>query len=366
MKIALVQDWLIHLRGGEKVLEALAEIYPEATIYTLFCRKSRLEGKLLEMEIKTSFLQWIPGICRFYRWLLPLLPWVIRTLRIDPETRLVISSSHCVAKGIRIPPGARHLCYCHTPMRYLWGYEKDYFGNWPGLLRALVMPVLERLRGWDKRVNLSVDTFVANSENVRSRIQRYYGRDAAVIYPPLNAGFYQPGGPKQGYYLVVSAFVPYKRVDLVIKAFNELERKLLIVGSGPLESFYRKLRRSEHIHFLGSLQPLKLREIYAGARALIFPTDEDFGIVPLEAQACGTPVIAYGKGGALESVKSGVFFDAQTPEALRQAVVKFESMDFEEGPIAAKVKSFDRENFKQEIRKITDAMTAAGQTHVTG
>ncbi|MCM8775712.1 MAG: glycosyltransferase [Candidatus Omnitrophica bacterium] len=368
MKVALVHDWLIHMRGGEKVLEALAQMYPDATIYTLFYNRSRLSPYLKERTIKASFLQYIPGIRRFYRWLLPILPWAISTLRIDPEVRLVISSSHCVAKGIRIPEGAFHICYCHTPMRYVWGFSEEYFGKVPVVLRPILNFLLRRLREWDRKTSgeirpdsacrQGVHQFVANSYHVRDRIGQYYRRQAEVIYPPLAKKFYHAVGEPEDYYLVVSALVPYKRVDVVIEAFNGLDRKLLIVGSGPCEKACRKLRTSSNIFFLGPLPPSELRKIYSGARALIFPTEEDFGIVPLEAQACGTPVIAYAKGGALESVKSGTFFDQQTPEAIRNAVREYEKLSFDRERTAMAVEGFDERVFNDQMRKLIQTCLA--------
>jgi glycosyltransferase involved in cell wall biosynthesis len=349
MKVALVHDWLIHMRGGEKVLEALAEIFPGAKIYTLFCDRKRLSPVLQQMTIKTSFLQYWPGIRHCYRWLLPILPLAIRSLRIE-EADLVISSSHCVAKGISIPPQAYHLCYCHTPMRYLWGFEEEYFGKFPFWVRPVLRTILSRLRQWDIESNVHVHQFISNSENVRRRIQQFYERDAHVIHPPWDARYYEPVNSKGDYYLAVSHFVPYKRVDLVIEAFNELDRQLLIVGTGPLEKTYRRLRRNEQISFLGPLSEISLRRLYSGARALIFPTEEDFGIVPLEAQACGTPVIAYGKGGALESVRTGIFFEEQTPEAIRKAVREFEKLSFDRELTAKSVADFEKTQFQEKMR----------------
>lgn len=354
MKVALVHDWLIHMRGGEKVLEALAEVYPDATIYTLFHRRSKLSPSLQRMRIKVSFLHYLPGIRHYYRWLLPILPWAIRTLQLEDE-KLVISSSHCVAKGVKVPEKAVHFCYCHTPMRYLWGFEDDYFKKFPFPLRFFIRFVLGGLRKWDLASNGKVDFFISNSENVRERIQRYYERDAEVIYPPLDIEKFYPVENPGDYYLVVSAFVPYKKIDIVIQAFNSLDRQLMIVGSGPLANEYRKLRKSEKISFLGAVSNQALRELYAGAKALIFPTFEDFGIVPLEAQACGSPVIAYKKGGALESVKSGHFFEEQTPEAIQNAVLEFEQMPLDRSTISAKVKDFGKQQFKDRIRLFVEA-----------
>src|SRR3989338_830319 len=351
LKVALVHDWLIQMRGGEKVLESLAELFPEAVIYTLFYNREKLSPALRRMKIRSSFLQRIPGIQNIYRWLLPILPAVAESLHVE-EADLVISSSHCVAKGVKIPNWAIHICYCHTPMRYLWGYEKEYFGSMAAPLRFLARLFLKSLKKWDLRSNQRVHFFIANSANVQNRIQNFYGRDSFVIYPPLDTRNYKcPDRKPEGeeYYLVVSAFVPYKRVDLALSAFNSLDRRLLIAGGGPTARLYKKLRKSGKISFLGGLPDPELQKLYAGAKALIFPTEEDFGIVPLEAQACGTPVIAFAKGGALESVKTGVFFHEQTPEALRQAVLEFEQKSFSRDKIASLMTPFSKECFKKHL-----------------
>lgn len=355
MKVALVHDWLIHMRGGEKVLDALAEIYPDATIYTLFYDRARLSPALKRMKIKASFLQRWPAIKQYYRWLLPILPLAVKSLKIA-DADLVISSSHCVAKAVPIPPNAYHLCYCHTPMRYVWGFEDDYFKKIPFLLKPLLDLMLERIRKWDYETNKHVNEFIANSENVRQRISRFYKREARVIYPPLDTSQFYPEGSTRDYYLVVSAFVPYKRVDLAIEAFNQLDRSLIVVGSGPLKEDYQKMRRSQKISFLGPVPGTALRKLYSEARALIFPTEEDFGIVPLEAQACGTPVIAFAKGGALESVQAGVFFDAQTPEALRSAVLKFERQGMDRSKIPQTVQRFDKNHFKEQMTDLASRL----------
>lgn len=355
MKVALVHDWLIHMRGGERVLEAMAELYPDAVIYTLFSDKRRLSPSLQRMKIKNSFLHFLPGIRRYYRWLLPVLPAAIRSLKIE-SADVVISSSHCVAKGIRIPAGARHLCYCYTPMRYLWGFEADYFSHLPGVIKAAIRFALQWLRTWDLKSNEFVERFVAIAQNVRERIQKYYGRDSEVIYPPVGLEHFYPDGAPSDYYLIVSAFVPYKRVDLVIEAFNALDRKLFIVGKGPLEKTYQKLRKSEKISFLGGVDDAALRQLYSGARAVLFPTYEDFGIVPLEAQACGTPVIALGQGGALEGVKTGLFFPEQTVEAIRHAVLEFEARSWNRAAIPSKITGFGRQRFKDELKECVERL----------
>lgn len=350
LQVALVHDWLIHMRGGERVLEAMAELYPDAEIYTLFCNRKKLSAVFQGRRIHTSFLQWLPGIRLYYRWLLPLLPLIIKTLRVAPVD-VVLSTSHCVAKAVPVPDGALHICYCHTPMRYLWGFGKVYFQNIPFFLKPFLFIFLKILRHWDSHSNDAVHAFIANSENVRQRILKYYGRDAAVIHPPVGTNvFYRlPDAEQKDYYLVISAFVPYKRVDLVIEAFNEIDRTLLIVGKGPLENEYQRIRKNTHIRFLGSVPDAELRTLLNGARALIFPTEEDFGIVPLEAQACGCPVIALEKGGALESVKTGLFFKEQTTDSLSKAILSFEKTAFDRTETARKIQGFSKEAFKDKI-----------------
>ncbi len=352
LRVALVHDWLYHMRGGEKVLESFAEIFPSATIYTLFSNRSSLSPSLQRMKIKNSFLQLIPGIERFYRWLLPVLPLVVRTLRIK-EADLVLSSSHCVAKGVRVPQGACHVCYCHTPMRYLWGFEREYFGGFPRFLRGLLRPLFEILRKWDVRTNEGVNHFLCNSETVRGRIQEFYRREAVVVPPPVGAEFFQPDSVSGGcgdYYLIVSALTPYKRVDLAIEAFNHWDRKLWIAGDGPCRRRLERLAASSNIRFLGKVSDAELKRLYTEAKALVFPQEEDFGIVALEAQACGTPVIAFACGGALETVEEGIFFYEQTPEALRKAVLEFESKRFEPKRLQELARRFDKPAFNHKIR----------------
>jgi len=291
------------------------------------------------------------------------LPRVIKTLRLEP-CDLVVSTSHCVAKAVTVPAGARHLCYCHTPMRYLWGFGETYFGGMSAVVKPLLNVILDRLRVWDAGPsNRGVDRFIANSSNVAARILKHYGRTSEVIHPPVDASFFHPGEAREDFYLVVSAFVPYKKVDLVIEAFNALDRPLKIVGSGPLEARYRSLAKSPKIEFLGAVSDDSLRVLHARAKALIFPTDEDFGIVPLEAQAAGTPVLALKRGGALESVRTGLFFDEQTPESLRDAVRRFETMSFDAAETARRVQDFDRSRFKQKMTAAAQALAENQHGH---
>jgi glycosyltransferase involved in cell wall biosynthesis len=358
LKVAIIHDWLIHMRGGEKVLEQLVLLYPNATIYTLFSNPSKLSPIFKNKTIKNSFLQSIPGIYKIYRWLLPILPLAIKSLKIEGDVDLVISSSHCVAKGIDIPAGAYHICYCHTPMRYLWGFSEEYFGNFPVILRPFIALIMARMKAFDLAANNGVNHFIANSHNVKDRIQKFYGHVADVVHPPANTDFYKPvKKTAQDYYLAVSAFVPYKKIDLIIKAFNALDRKLLIVGSGPMESKYKALRKSSKIMFLGSVSNEALRNLFSEAKALIFPTYEDFGIVPVEAQACGAPIIAFEKGGALESVKTGLFFKEQSSESLQKAILSFESETYDREETVRRVQSFSDIEFRKKIAHIIEEKT---------
>lgn len=355
LRVALVHDWLYHMRGGEKVLEALAELFPEAVIYTLFSDRKGLSPSLRRMKIRNSILHSLPGIRLYYRWLLPILPFFIRTVRVR-EADLVISSSHCVAKGIPIPDGAFHICYCHTPMRYLWGFEKESFENFPRWLLGLLKPVFNRLRQWDIKSSRNVHAFFCNSETVRDRIQKIYGRQAVVVHPPVEGQFFRPDSNEEGkggYYLIVSALTPYKRVDLAVEAFRGWDRKLLIAGDGPDRRKLEEKGRASNVRFLGKVSDQELLNLYRKARALIFPQVEDFGIVALEAEASGTPVIAFASGGALETVKKGVFFKEQTPEALREAVLRFETLQFEPEELRQAALEFDKPVFKT---KITQAL----------
>ena len=356
MKVALVHDWLIHMRGGEKVLDAIAELYPNATIHTLFYDKKHITDNLKNRQIQGSFLHRLPGIKKYYRWLLPIMPWALNSLDVG-DADLVISSSHCVAKGIQTKPGAVHLCYCHTPMRYLYGFEDIYFKKYSAPVRKIINLLLNRIRKWDLSSNDGIHQFIANSENVKKRIESIYKRDANVIHPPVDYNFFQASKPKGDYYLTMSHFVPYKRIDLVIEAFNSLDKKLIVIGKGPMEKKYKKLRRSPKISFFSSVGDKELRDLYSEARAVIFPANEDFGIIPVEAQACGTPVVAYGKGGSLESVKSGVFFEEQSADAIQRAILKFENEEGKFEQVREKVVGFSRDQFKSKIQDaINDAL----------
>jgi glycosyltransferase involved in cell wall biosynthesis len=320
-KVVLSHDWLTGMRGGERVLDLLGRAFPDAPLYTLIHNRAAVSPAINAHPIHTSWLQRVPGIQRHYRYFLPLYPAAVSGWR-PPAADLVISTSHCVAKAIRVPAGARHLCYCFTPMRYAWTFYRDYFGNQP-IKNALVRPLLAWLRRWDRRTAGTVDRFVAISRHVQDRIRKFYGRESDVVYPPVNTDFYTPYGPRAGTFdLIVSALVPYKRIDLAVQTYNRLRFPLKIVGVG---TELKKLQTSAgpHIEFMGWQSDEAVRDLYRQCRCLVFPGEEDFGIVPVEAQACGCPVVALDRGGARETVKqgqTGVFFPEQTESALATAV----------------------------------------------
>jgi len=365
--VCLVHDWLVAMRGGEKVLEAISELFPDAPIYTLFYNQSALAPNLRKRTLYASFLQNIPGIHFFYRWLLFLFPIAIRSLNVK-NYDLVISSSHCVAKGVRVRPGATHVCYCHAPMRYLWGFSDEYLGRFPKTVRLAIERYFRWLKKWDAETASGVQLFIANSRHTAAKIQHCYGRPSVVIHPPVDFGRQstEPGRIKGDYFLIVSALVPYKRIDLAIEAFNQLKRPLEIVGDGPSKRSLERMVRFEGIQFDGWLDQEALWDRYANARALIFPGEEDFGIVPLEAQGFGLPVIAFGNGGIRDSVlavneaggprpvdeSTGIFFYDATPESLVQAVLAFERLTFQPAFIREHARTFGHERFQKELMQV--------------
>jgi glycosyltransferase involved in cell wall biosynthesis len=350
MKVALVHDWLNGMRGGEKILEVLCELFPDAVVHTLLCDRSRLSPTIAGMTIKTSLLQRLPLHRTKYRYYLPLFPRLIERFDLSGYD-MVVSTSHCVAKGARPPWGGLHVCYCLTPMRYVWYFGQEYFGHWR-LRRLALSPALAYLKRWDVASAGSVTRWLAISRNVAARIERIYRARADVLYPPVNASFFTPGGEPGGYYLVVSALVPYKRLDIAVRAFNALGLPLKIVGEGP-ERKRLKALAGPGIEFLGWRTDEEVRVFYRGCRALIFPGEEDFGITPLEAMACGKPVIAYGKGGALETVRdgeTGLCFGEQRPEALADAVRRAATIRFSPDAMRTNALRFDRPLFKERLK----------------
>ncbi len=357
-KVAIIHDWLLFYRGGERVLEAICELYPEADIFTLFGRPDRLPPSLAEHKIHTSFLNHLPRVERYYRYLLPFFPRAIERFDLS-EYNLVISSSHCIAKGVIPSANAKHLCYCHTPARYFWDKYDDYFGEHP--LEPLIRPFVRSLRAWDKQSSSRVDQFVANSNRVRERIRDYYDRSAEVIHPfAALDNFTLSKEKRENFYLVVTALVPYKKVEIAVEACNALGRELWIVGTGPSEKKLKSLA-GKNVRFLGQANPESLRNIYAKARALLFPGEEDFGIAPLEAMASGTPVIALGKGGILDTVidgETGLFFREPTVENLKEALLRFEGCVFDPLKCRTQAEKFTRRQFQSDFKKAISGMLA--------
>jgi glycosyltransferase involved in cell wall biosynthesis len=356
MRVAIVHDWLTGRRGGEKVLELLLELYPEATIFTLLHVPGSTGSRIESHPIRTSFIQNLPLVAKHYRWYLPLFPRAVERLDLSGFD-LVLSSSHCAAKGAVAPPGALHVCYCHTPMRYVWDRFEDYFGS--GLRPRLVFgPGASFLRRWDRLSARRVHHFIANSRYVAARIRDYYGREAeAVIPPPVDTDFYTPapeaGSSAEPYFLVVSALVPYKRVELALEAFRGRPERLLVVGTGPSEAKLIALAAG-NVRFLGWLSDEELRSLYRGCRAAILPGVEDFGIVPLEALACGAPVVAYGEGGALDTVKdgeTGVLFREPTAASLSLAIDRVSGLRFNKESLRNWSLGFSRDRFLARMRE---------------
>lgn len=382
-RAALVHDWLTGMRGGEKVLEVLCELLPQADVFTLFQVKGSVKPALEDRVAGISFLGRLPALGRYYRYLLPLFPLAVEGLRLDGYDPIV-SVSHCVAKGVLPPPASRHVCYCLTPMRYCWDLFPLYFGSErPG--RAAFRPfsslVAHYLRLWDLAASSRVKQFIAVSNFVAARIRTYYGRRAAVIYPPVDLKRFQPasGGAKD-FYLVVAPDAPNKRIDLVLEAFRRLDRPVKIVGGrqGPRRDGRSEGPGARNVEWLGWVSEQRLADLYAHCRALVSAGLEDFGMAPVEAQACGRPVIAYGAGGALESVRgiqardvprtdrgewlrrgyTAVLFDRPTGQALADAVECFEKVEdrFPVEVLREWAGRFDRTVFEEKWRRLLSGL----------
>jgi glycosyltransferase involved in cell wall biosynthesis len=342
LKIAIVHDWLIFSAGAEKVLASILEIFPQADVFSLF--DFLPDEKRLNIQNKraqTSFLQSFPFAKKHYRLLAPLMPLAVEQFDMKPYD-LVISSSHAVAKGVLTGPNQLHISYVHTPMRYAWDLQSQYLNeagldnNVRGFLAKLL---LHYLRLWDCRTANGVDEMIANSFFTRKRIRKFYRREATVIYPPVDTDMFTIGGPKEDFYLAVGRIVPYKRMDLLVDAFVEMpDKKLVVIGDGP-QKHKIKTKGRANIIMLGYQSSDVVRSYMQRARAFLFAAEEDFGITPVEAQSCGTPVIAYGRGGCLETIRgldmpepSGVFFDKQSVAAIRKAMMVFEANEHRFNP----------------------------------
>lgn len=369
MKIALVHDWVVTNGGAEKCLEIFHELYPQAHLYTLLYKAETVKALgFTENQVTASFLNKRRGIIKKYRRYLPFFPFAIEQLDLSDE-EIILSSSHCVAKGILTRSDQLHICYCHTPVRYAWDLTFPYLQEHnlhKGLKSTLARIVLHYLRLWDVSSANRVDHFIANSHYTAHRIWRTYKREATVIYPPVDTEKFTLQNERGDYFLFVSRLVPYKKADMVIRTFIELGLPLKVVGDGPMMRECQQLATA-NIEILGELESDQIVRLMSGARALVFAAEEDFGIVPVEAQACGTPVIAYGRGGVTETVvpadgdnwgeATGIFFNKQNPTELHKAVEQFLlwEVKFDRQAIRRNAERFSAERFRREIEEFITA-----------
>lgn len=353
MKIALIHDWLPFMGGAERVLTNFLEIYPNSPIYTTICNREKLDLPLREADIRVSRLQRGKKEISNHRKLFPFMLTAKEEFDLN-EYDIVLSSSSSVAKGVITNPNTMHICYCHSPMRYGWEFSHEYAGKMAGetgLKAKILSYFLTGVRIWDNVSADRVDYFIANSENVARRIWKHYRRESVVIHPPVRCKLFNVINEDKEYFLVVSRLQEYKKIDLAVEAFNKLGLPLVIIGDGP-EKERLETMANDNIVFLGRESDEVIKDYYSKCRAFIFPGEEDFGIAPLEAQASGRPVIAYGKGGALETVienETGIYFKEQTVESLIGAIKKFDSMDFNKSTIRKHAEKFDEEIFKSKI-----------------
>ncbi|ADO45436.1 glycosyl transferase group 1 [Hydrogenobacter thermophilus TK-6] len=363
MKSVIVHDWLISQGGAELVLEEIYKLYPSPIYTLLYDSVNFSESWLKNAEVHTSFIQKLPMSKKYYRYYLPLFPLAIEQFDLS-EFDLIISSSHAVAKGVLKHSRQTHICYCHTPMRYAWDLYHQYIKQLnldKGMKGFIAKLIFHYIRMWDYTSSQRVDHFVANSQSVAERIKKTYGRTAEVIYPPVDTDFFSINEKREDYYITVSRLVPYKRMDIIVGAFSlRKDKKLLVVGDGP---DYERLKRmaGKNVEFLGRLSRVHLRSYLEKARAFVYMAEEDFGIAMVEAQACGIPVIAYGKGGASEVVineKTGILFWKQTPEELLKAIDRFERLEesFMPKSIRANAERFSKEVFRKKFMAFVDSV----------
>jgi len=368
MKIAIVHDYLNQPGGAERVVCELAALYPEAPIYTSIYKPDTTWPELKDATIHTSWLQHLPFSDKYFKLLLPFYPSVFGGLKVS-GCDVIISSSSSFAKGVQTDEETIHICYCHSPTRFLWFYD-DYVRKerYADTIKRLPFPLIGlmvyMLRNWDLVACHRPDYYIANSVAVQGRIRKIYHRDSIVIHPPVDVGRFQVSMFDEGYYLVVSRLIAYKRIDLVIQAFNELSLPLVVVGDGPQRRVLEKMAGS-NIHFKGHLSDQEATRYFEGCRAFIFPGEEDFGITPLEANACGKPVIAYASGGALDSIReglNGVFFHAQTVPDLKEAVRSSREMDWDPKAIRAHAEGFSPKVFQQKIEQFVRQVVMEAKT----
>ena len=353
MKIAIVHDWLTNMGGAEQVVINFNQIYKDAPIYTTFYNPNNLDSKLRDLDVRTSFLQKDKMVTNHKKYF-PLMPLAFKKFDLG-KYDVVLSSSSCCAKGVKAKNGI-HICYCHTPMRYAWGKKEDYVKNMNIIKKTMVNCLLFLMRKWDKKSSKRVDYFIANSSEVQKRIKKCYNRESVVINPPVRCNLFNISDIDGDYYFIVSRLVPYKRFDLAVKACSELGKKLVIIGDGTEKEDLMKMSNGNVI-FMGKQPDDVVKKYMSECKALLFPGEEDFGITPVEAMACGRPVICYGKGGVLDTVidgKTGVYFEEQTVESLKKAILKFEKMKFDKKEIRKRELEFDEPVFQQKIKEYVE------------
>jgi glycosyltransferase involved in cell wall biosynthesis len=359
-RVALVHDWLTGMRGGEKVLDALCELYPEAPLYSLVHVEGSVAPRIEARRLRTSFAQLLPRAGRLYRQYLPFFPTAVELFDLD-RYDLVVSTSHCAVKSVVRPGRAVHVSYCHSPMRYAWDQFDAYFGESQvgTLANRLLKPIMAGMARWDRATAGRVDQYVANSRYVAGRIRRYYNRGSTVVYPPVDTAFYRPADDhpaSRSGFLVVSALVPYKRIDVAIDACRAIGAPLSVVGSGP-ESARLKAAAGPDVRFLGWRSDEEIRDLYRISEAVILPGVEDFGIVPVEAQACGCPAVALGEGGAAETVvdgETGVLVTGRTSDAFAEGLERVRRLRIDPERLRQHALSFSRERFLSEFRSVVD------------
>ncbi|MCK5855029.1 MAG: glycosyltransferase [Sulfurovaceae bacterium] len=362
MKVAVIHDWLVTNAGAEKVLRAIVECYPNADIFSLvdFLDNTQRQEVILGKNVQTSFIQKLPFSPKYFRNYLPLFPKAIESFDLSGY-ELIISSSWAVAKGVKKSENQIHICYSHTPIRYAWDLYDEYTSNLSGIKKLLVIGTLRYLRRWDIATLDRVDHFIANSTFVAKRIEKTYKRDALVIHPPIDTQQFKLHEEKEDFYLCASRLVPYKKTKLIVEAFNLMpDKKLVVIGKGEEYEEIKAIANS-NIKVLGFQSDEVLKEHMQRAKGFIYMALEDFGIIPVEAMACGTPVIGYGKGGLRDSViegKSGIFFKEQTTKSLKEAIERFEALEFNPQKISAHAKKFSKGRFIEEFQEFVERKTS--------
>ncbi len=371
MKVVLIREFLTQYGGAERVLDALLELFPEAPIFTLVYNPETIGHRYAKRDIRPSVLQSLPLARSHHKWYLPLMPWAVDQIELPKDIDLVISDSSSYAKGVKAPPGVPHLCYLHTPTRYLWTVRDEYVRDAPipSLIRPLVGPILDAQKRWDYLAAQRPDFYIANSQNIAGQLERYYDRTAdAVLFPFVDVDRFKPSNSVDDYVLVLGRLEPYKRTDLIIEACIKLGWRLKVAGGGSwLERYRQRYGQHRNVDFLGRVPDEALPSLYARAKVFVFPAEEDAGITPLEAMASGRPVLAYAKGGVLESIKAGVtgeFFTQQTADGIAAALTKFDWMRYTPSAIRAQAERFDVKAFKAGFMDcVKDAMKLSTVNH---